>query len=112
MVRLQPLVAEERSVWYRGLFTQYSVASEGLAEACVPMFENCDPEVEDKFSQYFLYCIIASFGSQILIAIIWRLCTRKRRWKKYQDRVQKVAERLKNLQNKNEEVGGRQHFQL
>merc|ERR1719150_149007 len=61
---------------------------------------------------YLLYSAAAAFGGEILLIIIWKIATRNRKWRKYQERVQKVAEKLTKLQESNEMKGGRQYFKL
>jgi len=112
MIRLKDLAGDPESSFYRGMLTGFADHSFGIADACIPSFENCDPDVKDRFSEYLMYCFLGSFGFELLMMLIWHLWTKKRKWKKYQERVKKVAERLQKLQANNEIRGGRQQFKL
>jgi hypothetical protein len=110
--KLKPMVSESRSAWYRGMVTSFSNPDFGLSEACVPQFENCDPHIDNNFSMFLMYALAGAFGSQILLVLLWRLITSRKRWKRYQDKVQRVHHRLRAMQKHNEKVGGHQHFEL
>merc|ERR1719336_300216 len=61
---------------------------------------------------YLLLSFAGAFGRELVLILFWKLATRQRKWRKYQERVQKVAEKLTKLQESNEMKGGRQYFKL
>ena len=80
MLKLRAKLEDTRSEWYRGMLTQHTDAGKGLAIQCIPyMGENCDPDSEDHFIEYFLYCIAGSFGFLVLVIILYKCCTRGRK---------------------------------
>ena len=93
----------------RGFIMQYTDSSYPF-EFCVPTKEECDPSKQINILEIFYICAGGSFGLVLIAVVLYRIITRGKRQRAYEEKVREVRQaqlRLMEHHSKARRVGMR-----
>ena len=86
MVLARSEIADDSSTAQRGFLMKYTDSSYDFVY-CIPTKEECDPSNTVNMNRIFAICFFASFAFEIAVYGLYRLLTRGRRQRQYEEKL-------------------------